>query len=800
MLAERLASLGFPVESIQHLSRGLAGVVVGQVLEVSPHPNADRLRICRVDGGQGEVQVVCGAPNVVAGGWYPLAPVGATLPGGLEIRKAKLRGEVSEGMLCSERELELGRDQGGLMTLAEGAADGLYPGQSLREALGLDDVVLEVEVTSNRPDLLSHRGVARELAAAGDAGLHPIEIPGEREDDREAIRVLHPVSDPREVRSEAVTVRIEDPERCPRYLGLVLRGVTVAPSPQWLQNRLRAIGARPINNVVDATNLTLFELGQPLHAFDLDTLADQMVVVRRARTGEPIQTLDGVSRPLSPEMLAICDGAGPIAVAGVMGGEASEVTAATRNVFLECALFAPGPIRATRKALGLSTDASYRFERGVDPAGLEEALRLAARLIVCTAGGTVEGPILDVAPEPFEPAVIELRPARVEKLLGVPFAPEAIERLLAPLGFRVSQEPAATPAALSVQIPGFRSYDVRREVDLIEEIARRHGYDAFPETLGAFRPGSVPDDAFLRLEDRIRDLLVAEGYFEAQTPAFAGADEGEVALQNPMSSDEGFLRRQILPSLLRRVAYNLSRGNRDVRLFEIGTTFRRGAAGAPPVESPHLALVLHGARQPSHWTGASPRWDLWDVRGVLARLGTAIWGDGCTLRPASPDAPADEGPSVHVSGEVLELVDPSGTPVGRGGAVRKQALDLPPWADQVWGMELVLPTEPEPRPTVRYRAIPRHPGMDRDLALLLPAAWTAEAVMEIIRAHAGPLLVETQVFDQYAGKGLPEGVRSVGFRLRFRAEDRTLTEAEVDAAVAAVLAQLGLGGIELRGS
>lgn len=788
-LAERLASLGFPVESMQRLADGVQDIVVAQVLDVRPHPNADRLRVCRVDGGQGGVQVVCGAPNVVAGGWYPLAPVGAVLPGGLKIKKAKLRGEVSEGMLCSERELELGRDQGGLMTLA--LSDEVHPwtpGQSLRDALGLDDIRLEVEVTSNRPDLLSHRGVARELSTTGDEGLRVTQIPDEPAHVKEAVQSMARRSHATVVEGAGVTLRVDDPSRCPHYLGLVLRGVTVAPSPPWLQNRLRAIGARPVNNVVDATNLVLFEMGQPLHAFDLDTLAGASIIVRRAQDGEKIQTLDGIERTLTAEMLAICDASSPIAVAGVMGGQSSEVTGTTTNVFLECALFAPGPIRATRKDLGLSTDASYRFERGVDPEGLEEALSLAARLILTTAGGTIEGPLLEVRPSAFARAQVELRPSRVEKLLGIPFSEDRIRALLAPLGLHVT---ASEADALTFEVPGFRSHDLRREVDLIEEVARRHGYDAFPETLGAFRPGSVPDDAFLRLEDRIRDLLVAEGLFEAQTPAFAGEHEGEVALQNPMSSEEGFLRRTLLPSLLRRVTYNLSRGNRDVRLFELGTTFVRGDAGQPPVERPHLALAFHGARNPAHWTGEVPAWDLWDVKGLLARLGAEIWGAGCSLRPGAL-AP-------WVEGGGLELLDPTGQLRGRGGAIHANGLDLPPWAGQVWGIELTLPADPPAASVVRYQPIPRHPGIDRDLGLLVPEDTPAETVVAAITAQGGPLLARTEIFDQYVGKGLPKGVRSLGFRLRFRAEDRTLTEAEVDGAVSAVLKHLAQDGIHLRG-
>jgi phenylalanyl-tRNA synthetase beta chain len=787
-LAGRLAALGFPVESLQSLAEGVRDIVVGQVLEVTPHPNADRLRVCRVDGGHGEVQVVCGAPNVVAGGWYPLAPVGAVLPDGMEIRKAKLRGEVSEGMLCSERELQLGRDQGGLMTL-QGA---FKPGQPLTEALGLDDVRLEVEVTSNRPDLLSHRGVARELAPSGDAGLRETVIPGESAAHRQAVDLLDRVSDPREVRGAGVTLRLEDDSRCPRYLGLVIRGVQVGPSPLWLQNRLRAVGARPINNVVDATNFVLFQVGQPLHAFDLNQLAQQTIVIRRAKAGETMRTLDGIDRVLTPEMLAICDGARPAAVAGVMGGEEAEVSGQTTDVFLECALFRPGPIRATRKALGLSTDASYRFERGVDPEGLEDALRLAARIILATAGGEVVGPILDAGADRFARTSVTLRAARVQKVLGIPFAPSALAELLGPLGFQIAA--GALEETLQVEVPGYRSYDVSREVDLIEEVARRHGYDAFPETLGAFRPGSVPDDPFLQLEDRIRDHLVAEGLFEAQTPAFAGEAEGEVALQNPISTEEGFLRRELLPALLRRLSYNLARGNRDVRLFEIGTTFTRGEAGQPPVEVPHLALVLHGARMPAHWTGEAAAWDLWDIKGLLLRLAVGIWGEGCVLRPAVSVTPP------WAPDTCVELVTPAGVVVGKVGSLRPQSLDLPPWARTLWGAEVILPENPEPLTPMRYRAVPRHPGVDRDLALILPPGIWSEGVVQRIWSEAGPLLAVVEIFDQYQGKGLPDGARSVGFRLRFQAEERTLTEAEVEASVAAVLRKLDEDGIRLRGS
>ncbi len=819
-LAHRLTHLGYPVEGIERLGEGLDDIVVARVRSVRPHPNADRLRVCEVEGGEGVVQVVCGAPNVEAGGWYPLAPVGATLPGGMTIRKAKLRGEVSEGMLCSEVELGLGRGKEGLMVLEFPAgSERARPGLPLVEALGLDDVRLDVEITSNRPDLLSHRGIAREASARGEAGLVDPPVPG------------HSPLHPPEVRPAGARVRIEDPERCPRYLGLVIRGVKVGPSPAWMQDRLRAAGARPINNVVDATNWVLLERGQPLHAFDLARLAEGRIIVRRAREGERLRTLDGVDRALTPEMLAICDPEGVVAVAGVMGGENSEVTDQTTDLFLECALFTPGPIRATRKALGLSTDASYRFERGVDPEGLLPALLRCAGLVLATAGGTLEGPVEDAAPaeaaelrgEP--PRVLELRPRAVERLLGVPFEPPAIEKLLLPLGFEVEVQdtaaPTATPTArpgedaqvgrgagdplLRVRVPGWRSWDVRREVDLIEEIARRHGYDKFPDTLAPYRPGSVPDDPRFVQEDRVRDLLVSRGFLEAQTPAFAPEGEGTVEVMNPISMEERWLRGRLLPALLRRVEYNLARGNRQVRLFEIGTVFGDPPeAGALPREETRLALVLHGERAPHHWTGHPGPVDAWEVKGLLEALGHLLLpGEAVRVVPpgASDMSPPNSGgfsdPDVFPRPLLLRAGE---TPLGAGGAVDPRLLDLPRWAGPVWALELTLPHGVASPPVPRFAPLPTHPGVERDLALLVPHALPAARVVEGVEAMGGSLLREVGVFDLYMGKGVPEGHRSLAIRLRFQAPDRSLTDSEVDGTLETVLTHLDETlGVRVRG-
>ncbi|RMH11922.1 MAG: phenylalanine--tRNA ligase subunit beta, partial [Gemmatimonadetes bacterium] len=533
-LAERLASRGAPVESLEPVGEGLEGVIVGRVVSVRRHPNADRLSLCEVDDGENVVQVVCGAPVIHEGACYPFARPGVTLPGGIKLKKAKIRGEVSNGMLCSERELGLGRDASGILRLP----GDFTPGQSLIEALGLDDVRLDVEVTANRGDLLSHVGVAREAAPGGVADLELPELPGA------PCVELDYARDEACARAGDVEVRIDAPELCPRYLGAVVRGVEVGPSPAWLQARLRAAGAQPINNVVDATNYVLLELGQPMHAFDLDRLAGGRIVVRRAAEGEPITTLDDEERTLTSSMLAICDGERPVAVAGVMGGADSEVRAETTDVLLECALFEPKSVRATRRALGLSTDASYRFERGVDPEGLERALERCVALVLAVAGGRVDGPVLDVNTRPFEPFSVRVRPSRVHAVLGIPFEPARIGELLEPLGFGVER---AGDDALDVRVPGFRSYDVTREIDVIEEVARVHGYDGFPETLGPSRPSSVPDHALFALEADLRALLVARGLLEAQNPPFVGDADGDVRVLNPVSAVEGHLRRAVLP-------------------------------------------------------------------------------------------------------------------------------------------------------------------------------------------------------------------------------------------------------------
>jgi phenylalanyl-tRNA synthetase beta chain len=784
-LADRLATLGAPVEEIFHLGEPLADITIARVAEVRRHPNADRLSLCVVEAGGGEpVQVVCGAPNVQAGAFYPFAPVGATLPGGMKIRKAKIRGETSQGMLCSASELGLGRDSAGILQLP----GEFTPGESFITGVGLDDARLELEVTANRPDLLSHYGVAREVAPAGERGLRLPPFSGGSNGAGDAGEVAITAAEGAAGETAGVSVRIEDVDGCPRYLGAVVRGVRVGPSPAWLASRLRAVGLRPVNNVVDATNYVLHELGQPLHAFDLDRLAGGEVIVRRATAGERIRTLDGEDRKLDGEMLVIADRDGPVAVAGVMGGEESEVGEETRDIFLECALFDPLRVRGARRSLGLSTDASYRFERGVDPEGMERALRRSIALIRAVAGGDVDGAAVDVHPAPREAPLVEIRPSRAERVLGISLTREEVEETLAPLGFEVRER---DEDALRLRVPGHRWSDVTREADLIEEVARRHGYDRFPDIHLPFRPTTVPDDPTARFEDRLRERLVGRGFLEARSLPLSG-DSGTVTLDNPLSSQEDRLRGAIAPGLLRRVEHNLARGIRDVRLFEIGTVFLPDTAeDGRPREARRVAAVLTGARTPPHWSGEAEPFDLWDAKALLGSLA----GDRGISEPRFGSGRPDGWDGID-PGHSLHLIGEDGSALGVAGQMAEDAIDTPAWSAPIWlvEMEVEAPAARELRVTVP----PTLPPVERDLALLVPDGVTADEVGETVRAAGGALLESIRLFDLYRGEGVAEGVRSLAWRLLFRAPDRTLTDAEVDGAVARVLEALQERGVHRR--
>ena len=771
-VARRLAALGATVDAIEELHPGLEQVVVGLVLEARLHPNADRLRLCEVDDGSGTPRhVVCGAPNVTAGKKYPFAPVGSTLPGGLTLEKRKIRGEVSEGMLCSARELGLGQEHDGILELTTDAA----PGTPFLDVAAVADERLVVDVTPNRPDLLGHKGVARELAFSYGVTFRLPAVPGS-----DGPAMPTPVRSGAEAVTGGVRVAIEDAAGCPRFLAAVVRGVRVGASPEWLRARVESIGMRSINNVVDATNCVMFELNQPMHAYDVSRLKGPAVVARRARAGERLTTLDGAARALGGSMTVIADAESAIGVAGVMGGAHSEVSPETTDLFLECAYFEPQGIRSTRRQLGLNSEASYRFERGVDLWNGPEALRRAVEIIQATAGGTLDGNPVDLFPQVTHPPRIFLRPARVTQVLGVEVPWDAIERYLVAIGATVVSKPE--DGRIAVDVPGWRP-DLVAEIDLIEEIARLHGFDNFPTELRPFRVGDLPSAVSEGIDGGIRRGLVAEGLFEVQTLPLGPEDgEGSVRLLNPLSAEEGYLRTRLLPGLLRRVEGNWAAHTRDVRLFELGTAFLRGEAGSPPREERRVAGVMTGAREPAHWSaaGKSPDVDHWDLR--------ALFEDAAAL--AYPAA------MVQVEGGEWVARTPAGTEVGRAGAL---AADSPPWAAPVLGFELLI--DSSPRSVSGFQPLPVNPAVTRDLSLLVPTGVSAAVLGESIRKSAGRLLELVEVLDEYRGSGLPAGHRGLAFRLRYRAPDRTLRDQEVDASVTKVLSVLReQHGIELRAS
>ncbi len=764
-VTDRLAMLGAPVDAVEPLHADLAEIVVGLVEDVRPHPNADRLRVATVDDGTGRrLNVVCGAPNVGVGKKYPFARVGATVPNGkggapMKLERAKLRGEVSEGMLCSARELGLGQEHDGILELATDAA----PGTPFLEALPLADHRLVVDVTPNRPDLLGHKGVARELSASYDTPFRLPQIPGAAGIDVPSARHVGAADTVGGVR-----IAIEDAESCPRFHAAVIRGATVGPSPEWLRRRLEAVGVRSINNVVDATNYVMLELNQPMHAYDLARLRGGSLLVRRARVGERLVTLDDVERPLTGEMVAIADAEGVIGLAGVMGGASTEVSDSSRDILLEAAYWDPRRIRRTRRDLNLSTEASYRFERGIDLWGGEAAMRRCVELVLATARGELVEQPLDLWPVPANPPRIFLRPARVAQVLGVELPWRNLERHLVAIGATVVSKPE--DGRIAVDVPGWRP-DLQREIDLIEEIARLHGYEGFPAELRRFRLGNLPDAPEEAIATALRRGLVAEGFYEVVSLPLGPADGPDsVRLLNPLAADDAWLRRRLLPGLVRLVEANWANRVADVRLFEIGTAFSAGAAGARPREERRVAAVLTGRREPEHWTGTGEaRFDIWDLKGRLeAAVALAI-----------PDG------EVQVEGQAWVVRDRAGRVVGEGGPL---TADAPPWAAPLFGFELLV--DPAPRRPAPFAPLPTTPSSERVLALLLPEGVHARQVEALLHRAGGALLERVVVESDYRGTELPAGTRSVAFRLTFRAPDRTLRDSEVDEAEARLLAAL----------
>jgi phenylalanyl-tRNA synthetase beta chain len=785
-LATKLTFAGFEVEGREQRTLGPgADVVAARIAASERIAGSDHLSVCQVEDGRGRHQVVCGAQNFQVGDVVPMARPGAVLPGGQRIGRAKLRGVESSGMLCSARELGLSDDHAGLLILPRDTPIGT----PIEQALGLPDTIFEVNVTPNRPDALSHLGIAREVHALTGA----------------ALRVPRPkLAESGGAVEKLARVDVEDAKRCPRYMARVIEGVRIGPSPLRLQERLRSCGVRPIDNVVDATNLALLELGHPLHAFDLDRLAGSRIVVRRARPGEPMTTLDGKQRTLSEDDLVIADGEKPVALAGVMGGQTSEVSNGTTRILIESAVFDPGGTRRTSRRHGLHTEASHRFERGADEKMAALALDRCAELVAQLAGGKVAKGVIDRYPSPRPPARIWVRPARVSSVLGTDVSAAEVEQRLQSVGLQ-SVEGDAKRRLWAV--PSWRG-DLTREIDAVEEVARLRGYDTIPVVVPK---AGVGETAAIAPEQRItraaRAALAARGFDEALNYSFASEREllalrpevKPVRVANPLTVEQAAMRTTILAGLLQNVGRALKHGAQDVRLYELGRVYlpRRSEAHpagelAWPVDEPRrLGLVAAGHRAPRSWAAPHDPVDFYDLKGAVDDVLGALDVPGTY-------APAEE-PFLHPAASAALTVD--GRRAGVLGQIHPrvaQAFDVPATvllAELDW--ELLLSQGHALR---QSRGVPRFPAVARDLAFVVGADAPAATLLAEIRAVDGNgLLEEVTLFDVYRGAQLPAGKKSVAVGLRLRAPDRTLTDSEADALIASVKDRLKASlGAEIR--
>ncbi len=759
-LADRLTLVGFEVEGIEDLSTWASGVVVGKILNAEPHPQAQKLQVCTVDVGAAEpLTIVCGAANAQAGLVVPVATLGAYLPHkNLTIEKTVLRGVPSEGMICSLAELGLAKKSEGIHIF-----DPAPPlGADVRPILGLDDVILEVSSTANRADALSVVGIAREVAAfsGGILRLPVAEMP-----------LLPP---------GALEITVASSQACPAYIATVVTGLKLAPAPQWLAQRIERAGMRSINNIVDITNYVLLEWGQPLHAFDLERLSAGPLGVRFAQPGETLTTLDGTQRDLVAQNLVITSNDQPVALAGVMGGADSEVNATTHSIVLEAALFDPAVTRRSARSQGLRSEASARYERGVDFSALEVALARALALLQELAGGTCTQQV-KVDYRSQQSPELYLDPVRVARVLGQTIAPEEIYQSLVGYGFEVIPE----DTGYRVRVPGFRTRDIQTEIDLIEEIARWKGYDQFPVTLPAkSEKGSIsPTERVLR---RIRAALRGSGLTELCHSTFTPVQGAELATKraqlearliqgpqvtvlNPLAVDYGALRAQLFPGLLAAYKYNLDQGNGPLWGFEMGRVFEAGTM--PPSEADHLGAVLGGDATLGDWQHRGQAWDYFALKGLVENLAQVL-SVSFTYQPLSNDPRLHPGRTASIwLGQVC---------LGWLGQIHPRlakAEDLPE-ATFCFELDLALLLSQSPA-TIQYQSFSSYPALERDIALFAPGSCPVAEIQHKITQVAGPLLEQVDLFDQYIGTGVPEGMRSLAFRLIFRSPDRTLSDTEI---------------------
>jgi len=764
MLADRLTMAGLEVDAIRETTPDFSGVVVAKILSLRSHPNADKLSLCEVSTGTEVLPIVCGAKNIQAGDVVPLAKVGATIPGGYTIKSSQLRGERSEGMLCSEEELGIGPDNKGIMILPVR----LTLGQDLVDALDLRDTILDIGITPNRSDCLSIIGMAREIAAITGRKTRVPKITF-TENDQDI--------------NEMTSVQILDPDLCPRYTARIIKNIAIQPSPAWMRRRLESVGLRAINNVVDVTNFVMLEYGQPLHSFDYRFLEEGRIVVRKSREGETFTSLDEKERMLRAGTLMICDGVKPVAIAGIMGGFNSEVKEDTRMVLLESAYFHPASIRKSSRWLGMSTDAAFRFERGVDPEGVIRALDRAAQLIADLSGGVVCRGYIDQYPKQIKsPCDIPLNVTKAQSVLGKDIPSSEMVNILESLDMAVRQE---TQSRYLVTPPTFR-VDIAREIDLIEEIARLHGYDRIPATLPAYDVLSANGGSRENIGEKIRSLLNGYGYSEVITYSFTPASSVDhlglpeddarrrtVVIRNPLTEDHSVMRTTMIYSLLETMRRNANNGCFDLKIFEMGRIYLHQQSGMLPVEKNRIAGLLTGARYDNRWHYAGLESDFYDLKGCLEGL-----FDHLRIGPLKFRADFNE-PFLHpgrsssmIVGEAL---------IGFIGEVHPAVLTRMDLKNRVMVFEVDMDVLSDLfSGALSYQDISKFPSSSRDTAFLVSRERTAEEMINISLDMHEELLEKVTIFDVYNGKGIPEDMISLGLRFSYRAYDRTLTDQDVN--------------------
>jgi len=763
-LGENLTMAGFEVESISKVDANLNNVVVGKIVSLKPHPNADKLSLCQVSTGGHLYSVVCGAANMISGGYVALALEGALLPNGVKIKNTRIRGELSQGMMCSEEELKIGRDSKGILILQD---DGLELGKGIASALNLEDYIFEINITPNRPDCLSIIGIAREIASITGKILKIPKI--EFREGNEKIDKL-------------TSVEIHDPELCPRYSASLITDVTIGLSPFWMRRRLESAGIRPISNVVDVTNYVLMEFGQPLHAFDFDLLSERRIVVQRADDGDVFTSLDGMERPLFSDTLMICDGEKPVAIGGIMGGLNSEVSEDTSNVLIESAYFNPTNIRKTSKKLGLQTEASYRFERGVDYGGVIRALNRATQLVLDFCGGKAAKGVVDQYPSPIFPEEIPLSINKANKILGTSLKKGKVKRYLKSIELDVKD---LDKDKVIVKIPSFRM-DLHREIDLIEEVARLDGYNNIPTTTPVVRVKTASKNPVQVLQDKAKDILASMGYYEVVNYSFISPlsvvllnlnaehpYKRFISIKNPLREDQSIMRTTLIPGLLNTMKTNVYNKNLNLKLFELGTVFYSVKEKELPREKKMLSALATGLRYGESWSSPGEGNDFYDIKGSLENL-----FEGLNIMNFNFLSTTDI-PYLHHGKSSIIMVD--NTEIGTVGEVHSAVLEGYELSNTVYIFELDFDLMVKHTfSDKKIKPLSKYPPIYRDIALIVDEGVQFKDIYNAINKLSNKLVDNIQVFDVYRGKSVAHGKKSLAYRIKYQSYERTLTDKEVN--------------------